>query len=186
MENIENMNDVMQQMQLRVEQLKLDAIEKQQELAKSLNTKIQQGSEIKNKLHQSQQQLSAQMEYSTSVLVDLERGIGLDFNAEIAEFEQAYQESEDKTALTQHLETKIQEKIAIRLNELKARTNVALQELNSVNEHIQKLFNCDNNEKSNRLSKLKEHINNRFSKQILSAKECLARQLERATIKLRA
>ena len=52
MENVENMNDVMQQMQLRVEQLKLDAIEKQQELAKSLNTKIQQGSEIKNKLHQ--------------------------------------------------------------------------------------------------------------------------------------
>ena len=177
MENVENMNDVMQQMQLRVEQLKLDAIEKQQELAKSLNTKIQQGSEIKNKLHQSQQQLSAQMEYSTSVLVDLERVIGLDFNTEIAEFEQAYQESE---------ETKIQEKIAIRLNELKARTNVALQELNSINEHIQKLFNCDNNEKSNRLSKLKEHFNNRFSKQILSAKECLARQLERATIKLRA
>ena len=171
MENVENMNDVMQQMQLRVEQLKLDAIEKQQELAKSLNTKIQ---------------LSAQMEYSTSVLVDLERVIGLDFNTEIAEFEQAYQESEDKTALTQHLETKIQEKIAIRLNELKARTNVALQELNSINEHIQKLFNCDNNEKSNRLSKLKEHFNNRFSKQILSAKECLARQLERATIKLRA
>ena len=75
MENVENMNDVLQQMQLRVEQLKLDAIEKQQELAKSLNTKIQQGSEIKNKLHQSQQQLSAQMEYSTSVLVALERGI---------------------------------------------------------------------------------------------------------------
>ena len=95
MENVENMNDVLQQMQLRVEQLKLDAIEQQQELAKSLNTKIQQGSEIKNKLHQSQQQLSAQMEYSTSVLVALERGIGLDFNTEIAEFEQAHQESED-------------------------------------------------------------------------------------------
>lgn len=186
MENVENMNDVMQQMQLRVEQLKLDAIEKQQELAKSLNTKIQQGSEIKNKLHQSQQQLSAQMEYSTSVLVDLERGIGLDFNTEIAEFEQAYQESEDKTALTQYLETKIQEKIAIRLNELKARTNVALQELNSVNEHIQKLFNCDNNKKSRLLSTLKESLHKRFGKQILAAKECLARQLERATIKLRA
>lgn len=141
MEHLQNMNDLMQQIQQRIDQLKLEAVQKQQELTHSLNTQIDQSAGIQDKLQQSQQQLAAQMEYGTAVLIDLERGLDLDFSEEMAEFEQAYQsEDADKDALAQHLEQSVQEKITFQLNELKAKTGVALQELGAVSLHIQQLF----------------------------------------------
>lgn len=187
MEHLENMNDLMQQIQQKIDQLKLEAVQKQQALTASLNEQIAQSNDIQDKLQQSQQQLAAQMEYGTAVLVDLERGLQLDFSEEMAEFEQAYQnEAADKEALTQHLETTVQEKITFQLNELKAKTGVALQELGAVSQHIQQLFGAEKAEKPSRLAKLKRSIYKRFGKQIVASKECLAKQLELGATKLRA
>lgn len=183
MEHLENIQDLMQHIQQRIDQLKREAAQKQQELAQSLNTQIEQSSAIHEKLQQSQQQLAAQMEYGTTVLVDLERGLERDFSEEMAEFEQAYQNEEaDKEALTHYFEQSVQDKIALQLNELKAKTGVALQELGSVSQHIQHLFGGENPAKINRLTKLKQ----RLSKHFMASRECLAKQLERGAVKLRA
>ena len=73
------------------------------------------------------------MEYGTAVLIELEQGLQLDFSTEIAEFEQLCQnETADTTELTQRLEQHVQEKITFQLNELKAKTGIALQEIGQV------------------------------------------------------
>ncbi|OOF89141.1 hypothetical protein BKG94_04160 [Rodentibacter ratti] len=183
MENLSNMSDLMQ----RIDQLKLAATAEQEELAKSLKEQITQGEQIQATLQQSSQQLSVQMEYGTSVLADLEHDLALDFSQEIAEFEQAYQnENADKQALMQNLEKSVQEKITFRLNELKAKTDIASQELEAVSRHIQQLFGAEKATKPGLLAKFKRHIYQRFGKQITASKECLAKQLERGAIKLRA
>ncbi|OOF84212.1 hypothetical protein BKG92_00660 [Rodentibacter ratti] len=183
MENLANMTDLMQ----RIDQLKLAATAEQEELAKSLKEQITQSEQIQATLQQSSQQLSAQMEYSTSVLADLERDFAFDFSKEIAEFEQAYQnENADKQALMQNLEKSVQEKITFRLNELKAKTNITSQELEAVSRHIQQLFGAEKATKLGLLAKFKRHIYQRFGKQITASKECLAKQLERGASKLRA
>ncbi|OOF37347.1 hypothetical protein [Rodentibacter heidelbergensis] len=187
MEHNKTMNDLMRQTQQKIEQFKVEAIEKQQALIQSLHEQIAKSREIQATLQQSQQQLMAQMEYGAAVLMDLEQGLQLDFSAEIAEFEQAYQnENADKEALAQHLEQSTQEKIALQLNELKAKTNVALQELGLVRQNIQQLFREENAAKINRLAKLKRHFYRRFGKQLIASKECLAKQLELGAAKLRA
>ncbi|MBN6067173.1 hypothetical protein HYE66_12010 [Aggregatibacter actinomycetemcomitans] len=187
MEHLQNMNDLIQQIQQKIDQLKLEAVQKQQALTESLNAQIAQSGEVQDKLLQSQQQLAAQMEYGTAVLVELERGLQLDFSEEMAEFELAYQnEHADKDALTQHLEASVQEKITFQLNELKAKTGVALQGLGEATQHIQQLFGAEKIEKPSRLAKLKRSIHKRFGKQIVASKECLAKQLELGAAKLRA
>lgn len=183
MENLANMTDFMQ----RIDQLKLTATEAQQTLARSLNEHITKSKQIQAALQQSNQQLSAQMEYGTSVLADLERDFAFDFSKEIAEFEQVYQnENADKQGLEQNLEKSVQEKITFRLNELKAKADIASQELESVSRHIQLLFGAEKAAKSGLLGKLKRRIYQRFGKQITASKECLAKQLERGASKLRA
>lgn len=186
MEHVENIQDLMQKIQERIDQLKLEAIEKQKGLTQSLNEQITQSTEIQDKLQQSQQQLAAQMEYGTAVLVDLERGLQLDFSEEMAEFEQACQnETADKAELTQHLEKSIQEKITFQLNDLKAKTNVALQELGAVSQHIQHLFGAEKTEKMSRFARMKRRFHKHFGKQIMASKACLAKQLEMGANKLR-
>lgn len=183
MENLSNMSDLMQ----RIDQLKLAATAEQEELAKSLKKQITQGEQIQATLQQSSQQLSVKMEYGTSVLADLEHDLALDFSQEIAEFEQAYQnENADKQGLEQNLEKSVQEKITFRLNELKAKADITSQELESVSRHIQQLFGAENATKAGLLEKLKRRIYQHFGKQITASKECLAKQLERGAIKLRA
>ena len=84
------------------------------------------------------------MEYGTAVLIELEQGLQLDFSTEIAEFEQLCQnETADTAELTQRLEQNVQEKITFQLNELKAKTGIALQEIGQVTLHIKQLFGAE-------------------------------------------
>ncbi|MCQ9121362.1 hypothetical protein BKG95_10755 [Rodentibacter pneumotropicus] len=183
MKNLTKMTDLIQ----RIDQLKLTAIEEQQTLVKSLNEHIIKSEKIQAALQQSCQQLSAKMEYDTSVLADLKRDLAFDFSQEIAEFEQAYQnENADKQGLAQNLEKFMQEKITFRLNDLKAKTDIASQELEAISRHIQQLFGTEKATKAGLLAKFKRRIYQRFGKQISASKECLAKQLERGAIKLRA
>lgn len=61
-----------------------------------------------------------------------------------------------------------------------------MQELNSVSQHIQHLFGGENQEKIDRLQQFKQRFYQRFGKHIQASKECLANQLERGALKLRA
>lgn len=115
--------------------------------------------------------------------MELEQGLQLDLSAELSEFEQACQaESADKEALSQQLEQSVQEKITFYLSELKAKSGVALQELELVSQHIQQLFGVENATKAKKFAKWKK----RFAKHLATAKECLAKQLEQGANKLRA
>jgi len=91
-------------------------------------------------------------------------------------------ETADTTELTQRLEQHVQEKITFQLNELKAKTGIALQEIGQVTLHIKQLFGAEKSAKVKGLAKLKQ----RLYKQIIASKECLAKQLERGASKLRA
>ena len=181
MENVQTMSDLMQQIQQRIDSIKASAMQQQTEMKQSLNECIEQSEAIQNQLVQSQQQLTSQLEYGTAVLIELEQGLQLDFSTEIAEFEQLCQnETADKTELTQ------QEKITFQLNELKAKTGIALQEIGQVTLHIKQLFGAEKSAKVKGLAKLKQRLYKRFGKQIIASKECLAKQLERGARKLRA
>lgn len=183
MENVQTMSDFMAQIQHRIDELKAEAKAQQSLLAQELNERLTQSEAMQTQLQQSQQQLSAQLEYGTAVLVELEQGLQLDLSAELAEFEQACQaENADKEALSQQLEQSVQEKIAFYLNELKAKSGVALQELELVTQHIQQLFGVENAAKAKKFAKWKV----RFAKHLATAKECLAKQLELGATKLRA
>ena len=183
MENVQRMSDLMQQIQQRIDSLKASAIQQQTEMKQSLNECIEQSEAIQNQLVQSQQQLTSQLEYGTAVLIELEQGLQLDFSTEIAEFEQLCQ---NETADTQRLEQHVQEKITFQLNELKAKTGIALQEIGQVTLHIKQLFGAEKSAKVKGLAKLKQRLYKRFGKQIIASKECLAKQLERGASKLRA
>ena len=177
MENVKTMSDLMQQIQQRIDSLKASAMQQQTEMKQSLNECIEQSEAIQNQLVQSQQQLTSQ----------LEQGLQLDFSTEIAEFEQLCQnETADTTELTQRLEQHVQEKITFQLNELKAKTGIALQEIGQVTLHIKQLFGAEKSAKVKGLAKLKQRLYKRFGKQIIASKECLAKQLERGASKLRA
>ena len=187
MENVQTMSDLMQQIQQRIDSIKASAMQQQTEMKQSLNECIEQSEAIQNQLVQSQQQLTSQLEYGTAVLIELEQGLQLDFSTEIAEFEQLCQnETADTTELTQRLEQHVQEKITFQLNELKAKTGIALQEIGQVTLHIKQLFGAEKSAKVKGLAKLKQRLYKRFSKQIIASKECLAKQLERGANKLRA
>ena len=180
MENVQTMSDLMQQIQQRIDSIKASAMQQQTEMKQSLNECIEQSEAIQNQLVQSQQQLTSQLEYGTAVLIELEQGLQLDFSTEIAEFEQLCQnETADTTELTQRLEQHVQEKITFQLNELKAKTGIALQE-------IGQLFGAEKSAKVKGLAKLKQRLYKHFGKQIIASKECLAKQLERGASKLRA
>ena len=180
MENVQTMSDLMQQIQQRIDSLKASAMQQQTEMKQSLNECIEQSEAIQNQLVQSQQQLTSQLEYGTAVLQ-------LDFSTEIAEFEQLCQNETANTAeLTQQLEQHVQEKITFQLNELKAKTGIALQEIGQVTLHIKQLFGAEKSAKVKGLAKLKQRLYKRFGKQIIASKECLAKQLERGASKLRA
>ena len=167
--------------------IKASAMQQQTEMKQSLNECIEQSEAIQNQLVQSQQQLTSQLEYGTAVLIELEQGLQLDFSTEIAEFEQLCQnETADTTELTQRLEQHVQEKITFQLNELKAKTGIALQEIGQVTLHIKQLFGAEKSAKVKGLAKLKQRLYKRFGKQIIASKECLAKQLERGASKLRA
>ena len=186
MENVQTMSDLMQQIQQRIDSLKASAMQQQTEMKQSLNECIEQSEAIQNQLVQSQQQLTSQLEY-TAVLIELEQGLQLDFSTEIAEFEQLCQnETADTAELTQRLEQNVQEKITFQLNELKAKTGIALQEIGQVTLHIKQLFGAEKSAKVKGLAKLKQRLYKRFGKQIIASKECLAKQLERGANKLRA
>jgi len=177
----------MQQIQQRIDSIKASAMQQQTEMKQSLNECIEQSEAIQNQLVQSQQQLTSQLEYGTAVLIELEQGLQLDFSTEIAEFEQLCQnETADTTELTQRLEQHVQEKITFQLNELKAKTGIALQEIGQVTLHIKQLFGAEKSAKVKGLAKLKQRLYKRFGKQIIASKECLAKQLERGASKLRA
>ena len=106
---------------------------------------------------------------------------------EIAEFEQLCQnETADTTELTQRLEQHVQEKITFQLNELKAKTGIALQEIGQVTLHVKQLFGAEKSAKVKGLAKLKQRLYKRFGKQIIASKECLAKQLEHGTSKLKS
>lgn len=170
-----------------IDSLKASAIQQQTEMKQSLNECIEQSEAIQNQLVQSQQQLTSQLEYGTAVLIELEQGLQLDFSTEIAEFEQLCQnETADTTELTQRLEQHVQEKITFQLNELKAKTGIALQEIGQVTLHVKQLFGAEKSAKVKGLAKLKQRLYKRFGKQIIASKECLAKQLERGASKLRA
>jgi len=187
MENVQTMSDLMQQIQQRIDSLKVSAMQQQTEMKQSLNECIEQSEAIQNQLVQSQQQLTSQLEYGTAVLIELEQGLQLDFSTEIAEFEQLCQnETADTAELTQRLEQNVQEKITFQLNELKAKTGIALQEIGQVTLHIKQLFGAEKSAKVKGLAKLKQRLYKRFGKQIIASKECLAKQLERGASKLRA
>ena len=187
MENVQTMSDLMQQIQQRIDSIKASAMQQQTEMKQSLNECIEQSEAIQNQLVQSQQQLTSQLEYGTAVLIELEQGLQLDFSTEIAEFEQLCQnETADTTELMQRLEQHVQEKITFQLNELKAKTGIALQEIGQVTLHIKQLFGAEKSAKVKGLAKLKQRLYKRFGKQIISSKECLAKQLERGANKLRA
>jgi len=187
MENVQRMSDLMQQIQQRIDSLKASAIQQQTEMKQSLNECIEQSEAIQNQLVQSQQQLTSQLEYGTAVLIELEQGLQLDFSTEIAEFEQLCQnETADTAELTQQLEQHVQEKITFQLNELKAKTGIALQEIGQVTLHIKQLFGAEKSAKVKGLAKLKQRLYKRFGKQIIASKEYLAKQLERGASKLRA
>lgn len=187
MENVQTMSDLMQQIQQRIDSLKASAIQQQTEMKQSLNECIEQSEAIQNQLVQSQKQLTSQLEYGTAVLIELEQGLQLDFSTEITEFEQLCQnETADTTELTQRLEQHVQEKITFQLNELKAKTGIALQEIGQVTLHIKQLFGAEKSAKVKGLAKLKQRLYKRFGKQIIALKECLAKQLERGASKLRA
>ena len=187
MENVQTMSDLMQQIQQRIDSIKASAMQQQTEMKQSLNECIEQSEAIQNQLVQSQQQLTSQLEYGTAVLIELEQGLQLDFSTEIAEFEQLCQnETADTTELTQRLEQHVQEKITFQLNELKAKTGIALQEIGQVTLHIKQLFGAEKSAKVKGLAKLKQRLYKRFGKQIIASKECLAKQLERGASKLRA
>jgi raw score 10.90 len=187
MENVQTMSDLMQQIQQRIDSLKASAMQQQTEMKQSLNECIEQSEAIQNQLVQSQQQLTSQLEYGTAVLIELEQGLQLDFSTEIAEFEQLCQnETADTAELTQRLEQHVQEKITFQLNELKAKTGIALQEIGQVTLHIKQLFGAEKSAKVKGLAKLKQRLYKRFGKQIIASKECLAKQLERGASKLRA
>ena len=186
-ENVQTMSDLMQQIQQRIDSIKASAMQQQTEMKQSLNECIEQSEAIQNQLVQSQQQLTSQLEYGTAVLIELEQGLQLDFSTEIAEFEQLCQnETADTTELTQRLEQHVQEKITFQLNELKAKTGIALQEIGQVTLHIKQLFGAEKSAKVKGLAKLKQRLYKRFGKQIIASKECLAKQLERGASKLRA
>ena len=187
MENVQTMSDLMQQIQQRIDSIKASAMQQQTEMKQSLNECIEQSEAIQNQLVQSQQLLTSQLEYGTAVLIELEQGLQLDFSTEIAEFEQLCQnETADTTELTQRLEQHVQEKITFQLNELKAKTGIALQEIGQVTLHIKQLFGAEKSAKVKGLAKLKQRLYKRFGKQIIASKECLAKQLERGASKLRA
>lgn len=187
MENVQTMSDLMQQIQQRIDSIKASAMQQQTEMKQSLNECIEQSEAIQNQLVQSQQQLTSQLEYGTAVLIELEQGLQLDFSTEIAEFEQLCQnETADTAELTQRLEQHVQEKITFQLNELKAKTGIALQEIGQVTLHIKQLFGAEKSAKVKGLAKLKQRLYKRFGKQIIASKECLAKQLERGASKLRA
>lgn len=187
MENVQTMSDLMQQIQQRIDSIKASAMQQQTEMKQSLNECIEQSEAIQNQLVQSQQQLTSQLEYGTAVLIEQEQGLQLDFSTEIAEFEQLCQnETADTTELTQRLEQHVQEKITFQLNELKAKTGIALQEIGQVTLHIKQLFGAEKSAKVKGLAKLKQRLYKRFGKQIIASKECLAKQLERGASKLRA
>ena len=187
MENVQTMSDLMQQIQQRIDSLKASAMQQQTEMKQSLNECIEQSEAIQNQLVQSQQPLTSQLEYGTAVLIELEQGLQLDFSTEIAEFEQLCQnETADTAELTQRLEQNVQEKITFQLNELKAKTGIALQEIGQVTLHIKQLFGAEKSAKVKGLAKLKQRLYKRFGKQIIASKECLAKQLERGASKLRA
>lgn len=187
MENVQTMSDLMQQIQQRIDSIKASAMQQQTEMKQSLNECIEQSEAIQNQLVQSQQQLTSQLEYGTAVLIELEQGLQLDFSTEIAKFEQLCQnETADTTELTQRLEQHVQEKITFQLNELKAKTGIALQEIGQVTLHIKQLFGAEKSAKVKGLAKLKQRLYKRFGKQIIASKECLAKQLERGASKLRA
>ena len=187
MENVQTMSDLMQQIQQRIDSIKASAMQQQTEMKQSLNECIEQSEAIQNQLVQSQQQLTSQLEYGTAVLIELEQGLQLDFSTEIAEFEQLCQnETADTAELTQRLEQHVQEKITFQLNELKAKTGIALQEIGQVTLHIKQLFGAEKSAKVKGLAKLKQRLYKRFGKQIIASKECLATQLERGASKLRA
>ena len=176
MENVQTMSDLMQQIQQRIDSIKASAMQQQTEMKQSLNECIEQSEAIQNQLVQSQQQLTSQLEYGTAVLIELEQGLQLDFSTETA----------DTTELTQRLEQHVQEKITFQLNELKAKTGIALQEIGQVTLHIKQLFGAEKSAKVKGLAKLKQRLYKRFGKQIIASKECLAKQLERGASKLRA
>ena len=185
--NVQTMSDLMQQIQQRIDSIKASAMQQQTEMKQSLNECIEQSEAIQNQLVQSQQQLTSQLEYGTAVLIELEQGLQLDFSTEIAEFEQLCQnETADTAELTQRLEQNVQEKITFQLNELKAKTGIALQEIGQVTLHIKQLFGAEKSAKVKGLAKLKQRLYKRFGKQIIASKECLAKQLERGASKLRA
>ena len=186
-ENVQRMSDFMQQIQQRIDSLKASAIQQQTEMKQSLNECIEQSEAIQNQLVQSQQQLTSQLEYGTAVLIELEQGLQLDFSTEIAEFKQLCQnETADTAELTQQLEQHVQEKITFQLNELKAKTGIALQEIGQVTLHIKQLFGAEKSAKVKGLAKLKQRLYKRFGKQIIASKEYLAKQLELGASKLRA
>ena len=168
MENVQTMSDLMQQIQQRIDSIKASAMQQQTEMKQSLNECIEQSEAIQNQLVQSQQQLTSQLEYGTAVLIELEQGLQLDFSTEIAEFEQLCQnETADTTELTQRLEQHVQEKITFQLNELKAKTGIALQEIGQVTLHIKQLFGAEKSAKVKGLAKLKQRLYKRFGKQII-------------------
>ena len=95
-------------------------------------------------------------------------------------------ETADTAELTQQLEQHVQEKITFQLNELKAKTGIALQEIGQVTLHIKQLFGAEKSAKVKGFAKLKQRLYKRFGKQIIASKEYLAKQLELGASKLRA
>lgn len=184
---MENINKLTTEMQQKIEQLKLEAVQAQQDLTESLNTQLAESRTVQNTLQQSQQQLAAQIEYGATVLEELTQHLSFDFSQEMDDFTHASQsENADNEALAQAFAQRVQEKIAFQLNELKAKTSVALQELEAVNQQISEALNCKTSVKTDRLSAFKRRIYQRFGKQIAASKACLAKQLELGAAKLRA
>lgn len=187
MENTQTMSDIMQTIQQRIDLLKESAIHQQTKMKDTLNERIIQSEIIQNQLSDNQQKLTAELGSSKATLLDLAQGLQLDFSVEITEFEQACQnETADKIELTKQLEQDVQEKISSQLNELKDKTNVALQKIDNIVLHIQQSFGKQEKTNTRILEKLKQFLYKHFDKQIITSKEYLAKQLERGANKLRA
>ena len=79
-------------------------------------------------------------------------------------------ETADTAELTQQLEQHVQEKITFQLNELKAKTGIALQEIGQVTLHIKQLFGAEKSAKVKGLAKLKQRYINALVNRLLLQK----------------
>lgn len=183
---MQNTQELIQQIKQKITQFEMINAEKQADLANELHQKIQQSQQLQTHLIDGEQQLAAQLEYSSTILLDLEQGATWDFAQELEELEQAFQqENANADKLNAQFEQQAQEKITFHFNELKAKTMIALQELNAVNAQIRQYFAGEENVKRNKWASTMRVANRKLGRLLNASRHLLANQLERSASCLR-